>query len=43
MGVSLSIVRFTDLGFDSIVIPAMNRWATVIRPLRGRKMILTAR
>jgi hypothetical protein len=31
----ISAVRFTDFEIKRDVIPPMNRWAIVIRPLRG--------
>jgi hypothetical protein len=35
MGSLLSTVRFTDCDFVFGVIPPINRWAIIIRPLRG--------
>jgi hypothetical protein len=34
-GSLLSTIRFTDCDFVFGVIPPINRWATIIRPLRG--------
>jgi len=37
----VSAVRFTDCNIKIIAVPAINRWAIIIRPLSGLQAIVS--